>query len=193
MAVDVLERLWSAEEYLEWESEQPFRNELIDNRIYPMPGGSDSHENIIASLVSWFFLALAGKLGRVYPGGMQVKVDQLAAYTYPDVTVVIGGPRFHRGSESGPLENPTLLFEVLSPSTEKIDRTRKMELYLQIPSVQGYFLVAQDKPQIESYLREDDEWVYSEIVGLESILLIPALQFEIPLREVYSRVEFKRN
>ena len=192
MAVDVLERLCSAEDFLLWESEQTFKYELIDNRIYPMPGGSRAHENTIAGLISYFFfIVLAGKVGEVYGGGMKVLVDALTTYTYPDVTVVFGEPRFRHGAKSGPLENPTLLFEVLSPSTEKIDRTRKMELYLQIPSVQGYFLVSQDKPLIEGYTRAGDQWVFGESAGLDARLRIPALDCEIPLRDVYRRVSFE--
>ena len=190
MATEVAERLMSAEEYLLWESEQPFRHELIDNRIYPMPGGSSSHEDIIAALVSWFFFAFRRRVGHVY-AGLQVMVDAHATYTYPDVTVVSGEPVLHGGVKSGPLENPTLLFEVSSPSTEKIDRTRKLEQYLKIPTLEAYFLVSQDKPMIEAYTRSADEWTYSINAGLESSLRIPSLEDEIPLDFIYSKVEFE--
>ena len=167
MSAEVAERLWSAEEYLEWEREQPYLNELIDNRIYPKSGGSSSHEIIVAALVSWFYFALMDKTGQVF-AGIQVMVDALATYTYPDVTVVCGEPQFQGSPKSGLLKNPTLLFEVSSPSTEQIDRTRKLEQYLQIPSLAGYCLVSQDEPLIEAYLRSGAEWHYIRIAGLES-------------------------
>jgi Uma2 family endonuclease len=190
MATELAERLMSAEEYLLWEREQPFRHELIDNRIYPMPGGSRTHEIVIAALVSWFYFALMDRVGDVY-AGMQVMVDALATYTYPDVTVVCGEPLLHGSAKSGPLENPTLLFEVSSPSTEKIDRTRKLEQYLQIPSLEGYFLVSQDRPLIEAYTRSRDEWTYNRFAGLDSSLPIPSLDDEIPLDFIYSKVQFE--
>ncbi len=190
MAVEVAERLMSAEAYLEWESEQPFRNELIDNRIYPMPGGSRAHEYILARLVYLLIAALMDWDCEVYAGGMQVKVDRLGTYTYPDVTVVTGEPAFRRGAKAGPLENPTLLFEVLSPSTEAVDRNQKLEQYKRIPSLAGYFLVAQDKPLIEAHLREGDGWRRREHAGLEARLGMPGLDCEIALREVYRRVDF---
>jgi len=189
MATVTAERLMSAEEFLLWESEQPYRNELIDNRIYPMAGGSSAHEIIIAALVSWFYFALLDRVDHVY-AGMQVMVDALATYTYPDVTVVCAEPVFHGGSKSGPLENPTLLFEVSSPSTEKIDRTRKLEQYLKIPSLEGYFLVSQEKPLIEAYTRSGDDWTYSTYAGLQSSLRIASLDDEIPLDFIYSKVQF---
>jgi len=190
MATEVAERLMSAEEYLEWENAQPYRNELIDNRIYPMPGGSRTHEIVIAALVSWFYFALMDKVGDVY-AGMQVMVDALATYTYPDVTVVCGEPVFHGGAKLGPLENPTLLFEVSSPSTEKIDRTRKLEQYLEIPSLQGYFLVSQDEPLVEAYTRLRGEWTYSKYSRLESSLTVPTIDSEIPLEFIYRKVQFE--
>ena len=190
MATGIAERLMSAEAFLEWESAQPFRYELINNRIYPMPGGSRAHENIVAMLIHLLLIALMDREGEVYPGGMQVMVDALGTYTYPDVTVVCGEPRFRGGSQSGPLENPTLLFEVLSPSTETIDRNWKMEQYLWIPSLRGYFLVSQETPLVEAYTRANDEWVFSESAGLEASLSLRAPDCEIPLREICRRVRF---
>ncbi len=69
--------------------------------------------------------------------------------------------------------NPTLIFEILSPSTQLIDRNRKREQYMQIPSMQGYFLVAQDQPLIEAYTRQDADWQYHVASGLDAKLLIP--------------------
>lgn len=191
MAAEVLERLWSADEYLAWERQQSYRHELIDNRIYPMPGGSCEHENIISALIGFFLSALSPQDGDAYAGGMKVLVDPRSTYTYPDVTVVCGMPRFHLGARSGPLLNPTLLFEVLSPSTQKIDRNRKRELYLSIPSLQGYYLVSQDKPAIEAYTRVGDDWHYSETLGLDASLRMPAIDCQLPLRQIYRRVRFE--
>ena len=190
MATEIAERLMSAEEFLEWESAQPYKYELIDNRIYPMPGGSRTHEIVIAALVSWFYMALMDRAGEVY-AGMQVMVDALGTYTYPDVTVVCGEPRFRGRSQSGPLENPTLLFEVLSPSTEKLDRNRKLDQYLRILSLQGYFLVSQEKPLIEAYTRLSDDWTYSQYRGLASSFVLPALDSEIPLEFIYRKAQFE--
>ncbi len=190
MAVEVAERLMSAEAYLEWESEQPFRNELIDNRIYPMPGGSSTHEDIVAAFVTWFFIALRDRIGHVY-GGIQVMVDALATYTYPDVTVVVGEPEIYGGTKSGPVENPTLLFEVLSPSTETIDRNQKLEQYKRIPSLQAYYLVSQDEALIEAYTRAGDEWIYGKVSGVEARLGVPQFEAEIPLAFIYGKVKFE--
>ena len=115
----------------------------------------------------------------------------MATYTYPDVIVACGEARFRFDLSPPVLENPTLIFEILSPSTEKLDRGRKYEQYLQIPSLLGYFLVAQDKPLIEAYQRSGDDWLPSEFVGLDSTLQIPPLDCEIPLSEIYRQADFE--
>ena len=157
-----------------------------------MTGASRPHENIVAALVYLLILYLSDNDCDVYPGGMKVQVDARGTYTYPDVVVICGEPRFRPGEKPELLENPTLLIEVLSPSTEKIGRNQKLEQYLQIPSLMGYFLVAQDEPLIEAHYRSGDDWQTHEGAGLEASLLIPALDCEIPLSEVYRRVHFEQ-
>ncbi len=191
MATEVAERLMSAEEFLLWEREQPYKHELIDNQVVAMTGASRSHENIVAALVHLLLAADYEQNCDVYAGGMKVQVDVLATYTYPDVVVVCNELKFRHADRPNLLVNPTLLFEVLSPSTEQNDRNQKLEQYLQIPSLMGYFLVAQDKPLVEAHTRSGDDWLRHECAGLDSALVIPALDCEIPLSEIYRRVRFE--
>ncbi len=190
MATVVAERLLSIDEFLVWEQQQEFRSELIYGRIIEMTGASRSHNRIVFDLAR----ALADRLDRkgceVFAVELGVLVNHEGTYTYPDVTVVCGEQRIRAGAPQDSLENPTLLFEVLSPSTKKRDRNQKYEQYLQIPSLLGYFLVAQDKPLIESHTRSGDNWLRSEYAGLEASLSIPALACEVPLSEIYRRVSF---
>ncbi len=190
MALEVAEALWSAEAYLEWESAQPYKYELIDNRIVPMPGSSPSHNLINFDLAFVLTSRLESQRCQVFGIDIQLQVDPVSTYTYPDVMVVCGEAQFNYSQLPPKLENPTLLFEVLSPSTETRDRNRKREQYLGISSLQGYFLVAQDQPLIEAYTRAGTEWIYSECAGLDANLIIPALDCEIPLGEIYRRVNF---
>ncbi len=176
MAEHVAERVWSAEEFLAWESQQPDRHELIDNRIYPMAGASRWHNVIAGRLIYLLISKLGGRRCEVYPGTMQVHVDPTATYTYPDVAVICGRPRFRSGMKPHLLENPTLLFEVLSETTESIDRDRKLRQYLDIPSLEGYFLISQNEPLIEAFARRRDEWLYRKYAGLDNSLVIEDLR-----------------
>lgn len=191
MATEVAERLMSINEFLEWESRQPFRHELINCRVIDMPGASRPHNRIVLSLAFALEDRLERKGCEVYAVEVGVLVNLKGTYTYPDVIVVCGEQRVRAEAPQTSLENPTLLFEVLSPSTEMYDRNQKLDQYLAIPSLTGYFLVAQDKPLIEAHLKSGDDWLRHEYTGLESSLFIPALDCKIPLREVYRRVPFE--
>ena len=189
MAAEVAERVWSAEEFLEWESAQPYKHELIDNRVYEMTGASRSHNLIAGNLVTALNIGLRGKDCEVYPADMRVLVRPGSSYTYPDVVVVCGKPKFRSGIKPDTLENPTLIFEILSPTTELIDRNRKLDQYLELKSVQGYYLVSQQVPRVESYTRLGEDWLYATTSGLETSLVIAALDFEIPLSEMYRQAQ----
>lgn len=191
MAERLAEYLVSADHYLAWESQQPYKYELIDNRIYPMTGASLSHNYISTRLSVALDSRLSEKGCAVYTSDMRVQVEEEGTYTYPDLVVLCGAPRLRPYAEQDTLQNPTLLFEILSPSTELIDRYQKREQYLHIPSLLGYFLVAQDKPLIEAHTRSFDDWHYREYAGLDASLHIPTPDCEIPLSEIYRRVRFK--
>ena len=191
MAIDTAERLMSATEFLQWEREQPYKYELIDNSIYPMPGSSPSHNLINFDLAFALKSRLLSKGCIVYGIDIQLQVDRALTYTYPDVIVACGEQRFRYEVNPPILENPTLLFEILSPSTEMRDRGAKLDQYLLIPSLMGYFMVSQDEPLIEGYQRTGDQWLFTECAGLGSRLVIPQLNCEIPLSEVYEQVIFR--
>ena len=191
MAIDAAERLMSAVEFLQWEREQPDKFELIDNRIIATPGSSPSHNLINFDLAFALKSRLLSKGCRVYGIDIQLQVDRALTYTYPDVAVACGEQRFRYDLNPPILENPALLFEILSPSTEMRDRGAKLDQYLRIPSLIGYFLVAQDQPLFEGYQREGDQWLFGECAGLGSSLVIPDLDCEIPLSEVYAQVSFR--
>ena len=192
MAAEVAERLMSAEEFLEWESAQSYKHELIDNRVYDMTGASRSHNRINLNLAFALTNRLSSKGCDVYGIDIRVQVDRTATYTYPDVVVVCGEPRFRSDVKPDTLENPTLIFEILSPTTELIDRNRKLDQYLEIASLEGYFLVSQDKPRIESYSRQGEGWFYQDWSGLGASLVIDAVSCELPLSDIYSKVRLEQ-
>jgi Uma2 family endonuclease len=88
------------------------------------------------------------------------------------------------------LTNPTVLFEVLSPSTEAYDRGRKFELYRKIESLQEYILLAQDRPFVERYVRRGNTWVLSDLSTLDDSLQLESIGCTLALRDIYDKVEF---
>lgn len=109
-------------------------------------------------------------------------------YTYPDVSIVCGSPRFE-GDQEDILLNPLVLFEVLSPSTEAYDRGRTFIHYQTVPSLKEYVLVAQDRPRIDHFARQGDgRWLLTVVESGE--LVLPALGISLPLNEIYAKATF---
>lgn len=109
---------------------------------------------------------------------MRVKVAKMH-YTYPDIVFICGDPVFE-DNEIDTLLNPTVIVEVLSPSTALYDRTTKLQAYL---------MIAQDRPHIEYYLRQTGStWLYSEINGLDAVVDLPSLQCTLSMRDIHAKV-----
>jgi Uma2 family endonuclease len=109
---------------------------------------------------------------------------------YPDAMIVCGEPKIHsRGTDA--VLNPTVIFEVLSPWTEAYDRGKKFELSAKAESLKEYVLVSQDEPRVESFARrENGTWLRRLFAGLDALLVLESVELEIPLSEVYDRLEF---
>ena len=130
MSSAALLRRYMPEEYLTLERKAEFRHELVDGEIYAMSGASKSHNRIALKMASALDLRLAGRPCEPFVNEMRVYVPKTKLYTYPDVIVVRGEPEFQDG-EFDTLLTPTVLVEILSPSTEAYDRGKKFA-YFQI-------------------------------------------------------------
>ena len=108
-------------------------------------------------------------------------------YHYPDIAVVCGKPQFE-DALGDTLLNPTLLVEVLSPSTEAYDRGGKFAHYRKIDTLREYLLVVQDQPSIERYVWQGDVWILTEAEGLEASVPMESIDCVLSLREVYDKV-----
>lgn len=117
----------------------------------------------------------------------KVRNESGNTYLYPDIVVVCEKPIFHDDGKDVIL-NPTVILEVLSPSTENYDRGKKFFAYREMPSLKDYLLVSQDEPRIEHYTRHDHQWILSDIYGLKSSLTLTSISCTLPLAEVYDRV-----
>lgn len=184
------DKLWSADEYLAWEAEQEFKNELIDNRVWLMLGAGLRHASIGTNLIFVFHHLLEEREFTPFGSRTCLQIDPESTFVYPDFMLFAGMPQEHFRFNQCFFKDPTVVFEVLSPSTEDMDRGRKKELYLQLESLQTYILISQDEALIEVHMRSGDKWLTHECAGLDATLVIPAPSCQIPLREIYRRVTF---
>ena len=177
------------EQYLALERQAETKSEYFAGEIFAMAGASREHSLISSNVLGDLWSQLREGPCTVYNSDMKVRSTQ-EHYAYPDVTVVGGEAQF-AGEEREVLLNPTLIVEVLSPSTEAWDRGGKFEQYRQRESLQEYVLIAQDRPHVERYARQaDGQWLLTEVNGLEAVLALPSIGGELALAEVYRKVTF---
>jgi len=180
----------SPEDYLALERSAEFKSEYFDGEIFAMAGASESHNIITLNVGAELRQQLKKRPCTAYVNDLRVKVSPTGLFTYPDVVVVCGQPRFD-DSHHDTLLNPVLIVEVLSDSTEAYDRGRKFEHYRKLESLMEYVLIAQHRPHVESYRRQPDQgWVLTESDGLEGRLRLDAIDCELALVEIYDKVEF---
>jgi Uma2 family endonuclease len=181
----------TVEQYLAIERQAEYKSEYFNGEMYAMAGRTGNHNEISARIIGALVARLVGRGCRVYTSDMKVRTGPDNLYTYPDVTVACGKPVFADGHRAV-LVNPTVIFEVLSESTEAKDRDFKFQRYKMIVSFEEYVLVSQTEPFIERYCRRPGAaWTeYSEASGLESSLELNSLGIGIPLAEIYQDIEF---
>jgi Uma2 family endonuclease len=182
--------IWTEAEYLEFERNSDTKHEYFAGSVYAMSGAREPHNAINQSAANALYTQLKKRVCKVYTNDMRVKVNQAGLYTYPDTIVMCGKPQLE-DDKFDTLLNPILLIEVLSPSTENYDRGEKFRLYRQIDTLQEYVLIAQDTPRIERYLRQSsNEWLLTEVTGLDATLELPSIQCTLALVDVYEKVTF---
>jgi Uma2 family endonuclease len=178
-------------QYLELERKAQDKSEYFRGEIYPMCGASREHNLITGNVGTALHRQLRHRPCEVYQSNMRVKVSPTGLYTYPDVVVVCGAPRFE-DAELDTLLNPTVLVEVLSESTEAYDRGAKFEQYRTLDSLMDYLLIAQDRCHVEHFARQPDgRWLLAEAKGLQDMIRIGSVECDLVLAEVYEKVQFE--
>jgi Uma2 family endonuclease len=181
---------YTPEEYLEIDRAAEYKSEYVAGEIFAMAGASEDHNTISFNLIGLLHSQLRGGPCRGFGADMKVSAGQGELYVYPDIVVVCGERQF-LDERRDVLTNPTLIIEVLSSTTESFDRGDKFEGYRRLESLQGYVLIAQDRPHVEDYTRlGDGRWVLAEAGGLEAEIALSSIRCTIRLSEIYDGVSF---
>ncbi len=185
--------LLAPQEYLARERLASHKSEFYRGEVFAMAGTSLEHTQIKDNLAREAGNQLKDSACAVLTSDMRVKVNATGLYTYPDLVIVCGPPELE-DSQFDTLLNPRVVVEVLSESTEKYDRGAKFGHYRQIPSVQEYVLIAQDRPLIERYVRQPDEaWLLTIFNDASSTFECASVPIRVPLAEIYRRIQFPDN
>jgi Uma2 family endonuclease len=172
-------------EYLQLEENDiEHRYEYYDGQAYMMAGGTFDHATISGNIYSTLRSLLRGKPCRVYNSDIKVRISQ-KRYFHPDVTVTCD----QRDRGTGDLlHSPKVIFEVLSPSTEIIDRTWKLQNYLTLPTLETYILVNATSSKMETYHKENGKWIY-DVYRSNDLLPLTGLDIQFPLQEAYVDID----
>jgi Uma2 family endonuclease len=170
----------TAEEYLNGELTADFKSEFINGVVYAMSGVSEAHNDIVLNLIR----RLGGAVPpgcRMFSQSVKLRTDTKSHedYYYPDVFVSCG-PRDMKGHVR---RDAILVIEVLSPTTERVDRGEKFHGYTSLPSLQEYILVSQDKRSIEVY-RRDAHW-RRELFGAADTITFASLNSALTVDDIY--------
>lgn len=176
----------SAEAFIDWEGRQADRYEFLGGVIRMMVGGTVGHSALGFNLAVLLRGALAGRGCSVFPEGLKLRVPA-GDVLYPDVMVVCAPLDPGAGSVS----EPALIAEVLSPSTEAVDRGRKWLSYQTLESLRHSLLVHQTHWCVELYTRRTghEVWAYHRVEGAGAAVMLTAFDLSLPLDDLYEGIQ----
>jgi Uma2 family endonuclease len=191
---------YTEDQYLSIEREADERHEYLDGQIYAMAGESPEHGAICTNLTGEIRAQLKGTRCQAFAKDMRVRsgplprrrYSQKGLYSYPDLMVVCGEMQF-LDENRDVIINPKVIIEVASPSTGDFDRGEKFHRYrTHNPSLTDYLIVAQNRPSIEHFARQENgQWVIAALaVELSENVHIASINCTLQLAEVYDRLEF---
>ncbi|MCW3122877.1 MAG: Uma2 family endonuclease [Flavipsychrobacter sp.] len=184
-------RYYTIEEYLEMENEATEKHEYYKGEIFAMSGAKLNHNTITSNLLTGLGSILNGKSCRPYGSDMRIHIEKNSLFTYPDISVICK-PVISLNDDKMNVLNPTIIIEVLSPSTRNYDRVSKFQLYRDIPSLKQYIMVDSDAMHIEAHhINENGNWELREYNNPEDVLLFQPINESLTVSSIYDGVELK--
>ena len=176
---------YSESDYLAYEAQSPVRHEYIAGEIFAMTGASIRHNIIAGNLYTALRTHLRGTPCRALMEGVKLYLKKERSYFYPDVMVTCESRLLELDAQMQIVDSPTLIIEVLSPSTEGIDRREKLRAYRTLPSLKEYALVSQDECKLELYRRRGD--IAWDIITFEpgDAVEFASVELQLPIADVY--------
>jgi len=170
-------------QFLAWEDRQDLRYEFDGVGPVAMTGGTMAHSAIQTNLVAALAIRLRGARCRVH--GSHLKIEVAGSIRYPDAFVVC--------TPVSPLakvvQEPVVVFEILSPSTVNTDLVVKNAEYRDTPSVRRYVVLQQTHAAAIMFVRKGEDWVAEPVAGIESVLAMPEIGLDLPLAEIYADLD----
>lgn len=182
----------SVSEYLQIEETAVEKSEYYKGEVFGMSGGSIAHNTISTNTTALLWNFLRDKPCRVFNSDQKVRIEANSLITYPDVSILCGEPELWN-NRTDMILNPTVIIEVLSPSTAGYDQGDKFKLYRDIPSLKEYILIASTEQMVQRYLKQaPHHWAFSDTRDAEAMFEVETIGFSCPVKELYRNVDFQQ-
>ncbi|HLO50984.1 MAG TPA: Uma2 family endonuclease [Kamptonema sp.] len=183
-------RYYTPEEYLALEEAAIDKSEYHDGEIVPMTGGTTNHNSIIINLIANLKFGLRGKDYRLFTSDVRLWIPLTRRYVYPDIMLIQGEPVYQENNKTI-VTNPLVIIEILSNSTKDYDRGGKFLAYRSILEFREYIVIDQYSYHIEQFAKNSSsKWELTEYDSEESVLTLESVEFQMPLRDIYERINF---
>jgi Uma2 family endonuclease len=191
-AVAYQKRHYTVEEYLEMEKASTVKHEYFQGEIFAMSGAGDNHNDIFSNVFIEIGNKLKGKPCRPYGSDKRMNIPENTLFTYPDISIYCDG-LIHSDVDEDTSILPTVIIEILSPSTKIYDRGKKFNLYKDIPSLKEYIMIDSESVLVEAYHIDDEQnWVLNQHKEISNRLTLISLGFDIALSDIYDYVRFSK-
>jgi len=175
----------TAEEYLQFEKESLHKHEYFKGEIFAMAGAGARHNVIFSNLFIGIGSQLKGRPCKPYGSDLRIHIPENTLFTYPDISIICG-EIVPSQIDADTAILPTVLIEILSPSTKNYDRGGKFRLYRDIPALKEYILIDTESICIEVFrINSKGHWELEEYRSIENTLTIPTVTVSMPLKEIY--------
>jgi Uma2 family endonuclease len=173
------------EEYLELEASSQEKHEYYLGEVFAMSGPKVQHNIIAGNVFSGLGNKLKGKYCRPFNSDQRIHIEKNTLFTYPDISIICGEIKTLNNDDWN-VTNPTVVIEILSPTTKNYDRGEKFMLYRDIPTLKEYILIDSERIHIETFrLNASNHWELEEYRDVSEVLPIPSINISITLSEIY--------
>lgn len=185
----------SFDHYLEWEAYNELRHEFYKGEVFAMAGATKVHNMLLMNMSAHWLKAVRKRGCNLFSENVKLELLPKQYYVYPDLMLTCA-PADLDLKDKLLVRSPSLIVEVLSPSTASYDKGLKMDYYFQLPSLQYYVVVDSERQHIACWARADEsgtKWTYTMHSQAEEVLDLPLLGLQISVQEVYEGVSFEEN
>ena len=175
------------EEYLAGELIADRKHEYVAGIVYAMSGTTSGHGRIITSIIRELGSQLSGRRCEAFTSELKVRIRTAGAhfYYYPDVVVDCG----NNADDNLFADEPRVIFEVLSESTQRTDRFEKRLNYQTLPALDAYVLVDQARMAVTVYRRAEGDWTTELLTAVTDVLELPTVECSLSLSTIYERTQ----